>query len=153
MHKRSWSRRLRSRFAAIACATLLPAASPTLLRAQPTPDASIRAVMSRPEFAHATFGMEFYDIAARKTVWSMNGEHLFVPGSTTKLLTMGTALETLGPDHRFRTRVYRTGPIRDGVLNGDLVLVAVVQRCSRGRGRAAPRSERTTRSHQQTAPP
>ena len=80
--------------------------------------------MSRPEFAHATFGMEFYDIAARKTVWSMNGEHLFVPGSTTKLLTMGTALETLGPDHRFRTRVYRTGPIRDGVLNGDLVLVA-----------------------------
>jgi len=34
---------------------------------------------------------------------------LFRPGSTTKLLTVGTVLELLGADHPFRTRVYRTG--------------------------------------------
>ncbi len=56
--------------------------------------------------------MEFYDLDAKKVVASVNGDRLFVPGSTTKLLTMGTALEVLGADHRFRTRVYRTGPIR-----------------------------------------
>lgn len=56
--------------------------------------------------------MEFYDLDAKKVVASVNGDRLFVPGSTTKLLTMGTALEVLGGDHRFRTRVYRTGPIR-----------------------------------------
>ncbi len=94
------------------------------LIAQPAPDARIRAVMDRPEFAHALWGMEFYDLDAKTVVASVNGNRLFVPGSTTKLLTMGTALEVLGADHRFRTRVYRTGPIRNGVLDGDLVLVA-----------------------------
>jgi len=38
---------------------------------------------------------------------------------------MGTALELLGPDYRFHTRVYRTGSITsDGTLDGDVVLVA-----------------------------
>ncbi len=80
--------------------------------------------MDRPEFAHASWGMEFYDLDAKTVLASVNGDRLFVPGSTTKLLTMGTAIEVLGADHRFRTRVYRTGPIRNGVLEGDLVLVA-----------------------------
>lgn len=84
----------------------------------------IQAVMDRPEFAHASWGIEFYDLGTRKTVYGVNRERLFVPGSTTKLLTMGTAFELLGADHRFHTRVYRTGPVRDGVLEGDLVLVA-----------------------------
>ena len=95
-----------------------------LLVAQPAPDARIRAVMDRPEFAHASWGMEFYDLDRKTTLASVNGDRLFVPGSTTKLLTMGTALEVLGADHRFRTRIHRTGPIRNGVLDGDLVLVA-----------------------------
>ncbi len=94
------------------------------LQAQPAPDARIRAVMDRPEFAHAIWGMEFYDLDSKTVLASVNGDRLFVPGSTTKLLTMGTALELFGPDHRFRTRVYRTGPIRNGVLEGDLVLYA-----------------------------
>lgn len=92
--------------------------------AQPAPDKRIRQVMERPEFAHALWGMEFYDLGARKTVAAVNRDRLFVPGSTTKLVTTGTALELLGADHRFRTRVYRTGPIRNGTLEGDLVLVA-----------------------------
>ena len=107
---------------AFRCGIALAAGS--RLAAQPAPDARIRAVMERPEFAHAVWGMEFYDIDAKKVVASVNGDRLFVPGSTTKLLTMGTALEVLGADHRFRTRVYRTGPVRNGVLEGDLVLVA-----------------------------
>jgi D-alanyl-D-alanine carboxypeptidase/D-alanyl-D-alanine-endopeptidase (penicillin-binding protein 4) len=80
--------------------------------------------MERPEFAHALWGMEFYDLAAKKTIAAVNRDGLFVPGSTTKLLTMGTAFELLGADHRFHTRIYRTGPIRNGTLDGDLVLVA-----------------------------
>ena len=93
-------------------------------QAQPAPPKQIQQVMDRPEFAHATWGMEFYDLDAKKTVFAVNGNRLFVPGSTTKLLTMGTAFEYLGANHRFHTRVYRTGPVRDGVLEGDLVLVA-----------------------------
>lgn len=92
--------------------------------AQSTPPRPIAEVMARPEFAHASWGMEFYDLQSGKTIFALNRDRLFVPGSTTKVVTMATALEVLGPDHRFRTKVFRTGPIVGGVVQGDLVLVA-----------------------------
>ena len=94
------------------------------LLAQDALETRIQRVMDRAEFVHASWGMEFYDLGAQRPVFGVNRERLFVPGSTTKLVTVGTALELLGPDHRFRTRVYRTGPIRGGAIDGDLVLVA-----------------------------
>jgi N-acyl-D-amino-acid deacylase len=88
-------------------------------------DQRIKRIMGRPEFAHSRFGIEFYSLDTGKVVYELNSQQLFVPGSTTKLFTEGTALELLGADYRFKTRVYRTGPIeKDGTLNGDLVLVA-----------------------------
>ena len=85
----------------------------------------VRSVIESPECRPSPWGVEFYSLDSGKTVYSINGDKLFVPGSTTKLLTMGSALGLLGADYRFHTRVYRTGPIRsDGTLDGDLVLVA-----------------------------
>jgi len=107
--------------------TLLAVLTPGAAEAQNDPAlaARIERVISRPEFKHAHWGIEFFDVAAGRPVYALNEEKLFVPGSTTKLLSAGTALEVLGADHRFRTRVYRTGPIAaGGVLRGDLVLVA-----------------------------
>ncbi|MBK1635422.1 D-alanyl-D-alanine carboxypeptidase/D-alanyl-D-alanine endopeptidase [Rhodovulum adriaticum] len=45
------------------------------------------------------------------------------PASVTKAGTAFYALEALGPDHRFETRVIATGPVRSGRIQGDLVLV------------------------------
>lgn len=45
------------------------------------------------------------------------------PASVTKSITALYALDTLGPTHRFVTTVVATGPMTDGVLDGDLVLV------------------------------
>src|SRR6266852_151492 len=85
----------------------------------------IQKVISRPEFAHANFGIEFYSVDIGKVVYALNADKLFVPASTTKILTEGTLLAKLGVDYRFHTRVYRTGPIdKHGTLKGDLVLVA-----------------------------
>jgi len=85
----------------------------------------IQNIMARPEFAHSRFGIEFVAADTGDVLYQLNPQELFVPGSTTKLLTEGTALELLGPDYRFHTRIYRTGPIqKNGVLKGDLVLVA-----------------------------
>src|SRR5262245_21133646 len=87
--------------------------------------ARIEAVMSRPAFAHAWFGVEIYSLDLKKLLYAHNADKLFVPGSVTKLVTAGSALHLLSPDYRFRTRVYRTGPVASGgVLEGDLVLVA-----------------------------
>ena len=85
----------------------------------------IKKVMARPEFAHSRFGIEFITADTGTVVYAVNSPQLFVPGSTTKLLSAGTALELLGGDYRFHTKIYRTGPIqKDGTLDGDLILVA-----------------------------
>src|SRR5580658_781129 len=111
-----------SRFMAIAALGLSSAwAQP----AGPSLKLRIAAIMSRPEYAHARFGMEFWQLGADKVAYRFNEQQFFVAASTTKLLTEGTALSLLGPDYRFHTRVFRTGATdRKGTLNGDLILVA-----------------------------
>ena len=85
----------------------------------------IREITSRPEFKHASFGIEVYSLDEGKVLFGLHPEQLFTPGSTTKLLTEGTALELLGSDYRFHTRIYRTGAVAsDGTLKGDLIFVA-----------------------------
>ena len=85
----------------------------------------IKKIMERPEFAHSRFGLEFITADTGEVVYKLNAAQLFVPGSTTKLLSEGAMLETLGADYRFHTKIYRTGPIgKDGTLQGDLILVA-----------------------------
>jgi PBP4 family serine-type D-alanyl-D-alanine carboxypeptidase len=118
------SARLCTAAAAVVVAT---AASAAPLPAQSTGTLAerIQRVIDRPEFRRAIFGIEFYSLDSAKPIYTLNAEKLFVPGSTTKLLTEGTALELMGADYQFHTRVYRTGDVdRSGTLNGDLVLVA-----------------------------
>jgi PBP4 family serine-type D-alanyl-D-alanine carboxypeptidase len=87
--------------------------------------ARIDRVMNRPEFRHANFGIEFYSLDTNRVVYALNADKLFVPASTTKLLTEGTVLAKLGPDYRFHTRIYRSGHLdAKGKLKGDLILVA-----------------------------
>ncbi|MXU64606.1 D-alanyl-D-alanine carboxypeptidase/D-alanyl-D-alanine endopeptidase [Oceanomicrobium pacificus] len=45
------------------------------------------------------------------------------PASVAKAVTAMYALDSFGPDHTFRTRILATGPVQDGRVNGDLVLV------------------------------
>ncbi len=114
----------------LAFATALSAislAAPARARAQNDPAlaARVEKIINRPEFKHALWGIEFYDLDEGRPIYTLNEEKLFVPGSTTKLLSVGTALAKLGAEHRFHTRIYRTAPIgADGTLRGDLVLVA-----------------------------
>ncbi|MCX7560372.1 D-alanyl-D-alanine carboxypeptidase/D-alanyl-D-alanine-endopeptidase [Sulfitobacter sp. F26204] len=45
------------------------------------------------------------------------------PASVTKAVTALYALETLGPEHRFETRLAATGGIKEGEIQGDLILI------------------------------
>jgi D-alanyl-D-alanine carboxypeptidase/D-alanyl-D-alanine-endopeptidase (penicillin-binding protein 4) len=82
----------------------------------PSFSAKVEEVMGRPEYRHSRFGIEVYSLEDKRALYRLNADQLFIPGSTTKLLTMGTANAVLGPEFRFHTKVYRSG--------GDLVLVA-----------------------------
>lgn len=44
------------------------------------------------------------------------------PASTMKLVTTYEALELLGPNHQWKTEFYADGPLKDGVLHGNLYL-------------------------------
>ncbi len=106
-------------------ATAPPLAAQLVAKSGGTLQERIQSIVNRPEFRHAIFGIEVYSLDTGKPVYTMNADKLFVPGSTTKLLTEGTALELLGADYRFHTRVYHTGTLdKDGTLDGDVVLVA-----------------------------
>src|SRR5882672_626119 len=94
-------------------------------QSSPILEQRLKKIMDRPEFAHSRFGIKFISAETGGVFYELNSPQLFVPGSTTKLLSAGTALELLGADYRFHTKIYLTGPIeKDGTLQGDLVLVA-----------------------------
>jgi PBP4 family serine-type D-alanyl-D-alanine carboxypeptidase len=111
---------------ALACAVAVAGQSaPAATTPATTLSGRIDAILARPAFRHAMFGIEFFSLETNQAIYTLNADKLFVPGSTTKLITMGSALQILGADFRFHTRVYRTGDVDgSGVLHGDLVLVA-----------------------------
>lgn len=51
-----------------------------------------------------------------------NGDKLFIPASTMKLLTAVSATTALGKDFRYHTNIYADNPIQDGQIEGDVYL-------------------------------
>lgn len=68
-------------------------------------------------------GLRVKNLTSGKTVCSLNSRSERVLASNTKIFTTATTLAKLGPDHRYRTRVYASGAITPrGVLKGNLYL-------------------------------
>lgn len=58
-----------------------------------------------------------------EVVYERDADRALIPASTHKLVTAALALETLGGEHRLRTEAHATGPVEDGILRGDLIVV------------------------------
>lgn len=78
-------------------------------------------LLDEPPFDRGLWGVAIADPRGR-IVYERNSGRLFVPASSTKVIVSAAALWMLPEDYRFRTTVYAAGPVRDGVLEGDLVL-------------------------------
>ncbi len=63
------------------------------------------------------------DVKSGEVLESMDGQTGLPPASVAKALTAMYAIETLGFQHRFVTRLVGTGSLQNGVLSGDLILV------------------------------
>jgi len=72
---------------------------------------------------HATVGIQMEDAATGEILGSFNPDLSMAPASTLKLFTTATALEMMGPDYRFKTRLAFHGIIRNDSLQGDLIIV------------------------------
>jgi len=55
-------------------------------------------------------------------VISHNAAKAMNPASVMKLVTTYAALEALTPAYRWKTEIYRNGPLNNGVLEGDLII-------------------------------
>jgi D-alanyl-D-alanine carboxypeptidase/D-alanyl-D-alanine-endopeptidase (penicillin-binding protein 4) len=83
-----------------------------------------RLIAASPAARTAFWGIRMVDLASGKTLYEANPDHFFVPASNTKLFTTAMALERLGPDFAFRTRVVADGPPdAEGRIHGALRLV------------------------------
>jgi D-alanyl-D-alanine carboxypeptidase/D-alanyl-D-alanine-endopeptidase (penicillin-binding protein 4) len=67
-------------------------------------------------------GIAVVDMRTGTILDAVEPTHPLPPASVAKAVTALYAIETLGPDHRFRTRLLATGPVADGVVQGDLIL-------------------------------
>ncbi|MFL5541973.1 MAG: D-alanyl-D-alanine carboxypeptidase/D-alanyl-D-alanine-endopeptidase [Longimicrobiaceae bacterium] len=82
----------------------------------------IDAILARPGLRGADWGIEVRDAGSGRVLYARSAARPFIPASNLKLLVTATAAHHLPADYRYRTTLYATGPVRDGVLHGDLVL-------------------------------
>ena len=75
---------------------------------------AIDAIVSRPDFAPAFWGIEVRSLSTGRTLYARNAEKAFRPGSNMKLVTTAAALDAYGPDARLRTTVETSGRL-DGL--------------------------------------
>jgi len=67
-------------------------------------------------------GFMVVDLDSGKTIESRTPLLAQPPASVAKAITSIYALSVLGGEHRFRTRLLATGPIKNGRIEGDLIL-------------------------------
>lgn len=91
--------------------------------ADPELEEKVRQIIGRPEL-DGTWSIKFASLDTKEPICAINSAEPLNPASSAKVFIAGTAFDALGPGHRVRTRIYATGPVRHGVLDGDLVLVA-----------------------------
>ena len=68
-------------------------------------------------------GFAVVDVKSGEVLETRMGTVPLPPASTLKTVTSLYALDRLGPQHRFRTQVLVTGALRNGRVEGDLILV------------------------------
>jgi D-alanyl-D-alanine carboxypeptidase/D-alanyl-D-alanine-endopeptidase (penicillin-binding protein 4) len=79
-------------------------------------EGEIKRILAKSPIVRAGFAGVVVADEKGRTVVSINSGHLFTPASNTKLFSTALALERLGPDKRFETRVELRG--KDLVLVG-----------------------------------
>jgi D-alanyl-D-alanine carboxypeptidase/D-alanyl-D-alanine-endopeptidase (penicillin-binding protein 4) len=82
----------------------------------------VAQALAAARIAPANAAVLVHEVGVSRPALSMNPGSSMNPASVMKLVTTYAALELLGPAYRWKTEVYAAGPLREGVLEGDLVL-------------------------------
>ena len=123
---------VKSRLAALALATAAFAAPPAFAApAAPAAPAvpawtlppAIATALAKAHVPQDALALWVQPVDASGPSWGWNPDFGVNPASVFKLVTTSAALDTLGPAWTWKTGVHVTGPIRNGVLDGSVVIV------------------------------
>jgi D-alanyl-D-alanine carboxypeptidase/D-alanyl-D-alanine-endopeptidase (penicillin-binding protein 4) len=74
---------------------------------------------TRPQSVESS--VKFVRLSDGKTLAEKDSGKLLIPASTSKLVTAAAALSQLDTNHSFKTDVYYSGTLNNGVISGDLI--------------------------------
>jgi D-alanyl-D-alanine carboxypeptidase/D-alanyl-D-alanine-endopeptidase (penicillin-binding protein 4) len=103
-------------------ATVKAQPAPGVKSAQSVIRNAVTDTIEAAPYSGAFWGVEVTNLRTGRRLFRHNPNHLFTPASNTKLLTAAAALKRLGPSHRYETGLYVDGPVRNGVLQGNLIV-------------------------------
>jgi D-alanyl-D-alanine carboxypeptidase/D-alanyl-D-alanine-endopeptidase (penicillin-binding protein 4) len=87
----------------------------------PLPEA-VRQELRKANIPQSAIAVEVIEVGKQKPLIDINARRAMSPASTMKLLTTYAALDMLGPAYTWKTEAWLDGELKDGVLNGNLVL-------------------------------
>ena len=84
----------------------------------------LTSILSSPAIEHAMWSVSIRSLAHDDVVFRLNAHRMQTPASSFKLITTAVAADKLGWDFRYSTKIFATGAIANGDLDGDLVVVS-----------------------------
>ena len=83
----------------------------------------IERLANAPNMKHAQIGFQIREIGTNKVIAEYQPQKSLTPASVAKIITTATALDILGADFRFVTRLEYNGKLANGTLNGNLYII------------------------------
>jgi D-alanyl-D-alanine carboxypeptidase/D-alanyl-D-alanine-endopeptidase (penicillin-binding protein 4) len=105
-----------------ACAKPAPVVAPVLDSLQQLKQ-DISAATALPGVQRAAWGIVVHSLDRNERIFELNPRTLLVPASTSKLVSLASAVDAVGWDYRYETVIRGSAPIVDGTLRGDLLVV------------------------------
>ncbi|GEM_PF-150358 len=85
--------------------------------------AKLKVALQDPIVKPQGAGIMIRSIGSDDIIFEHNADLPLVPASNMKLFTTIAALNILSPEYTFETKVFRTGDLSGGIVNGNLILV------------------------------
>ena len=108
---------------AAGCAKAPPVATPLPASPLQQLQLDITAATRQAGVQRGAWAVAVHSLARDERLFELNARTLLVPASAAKMVSAATAAEAVGWDYRYETTLRATGPVVDGTLHGDLLIV------------------------------
>jgi len=83
---------------------------------------ALQRFLASPSIDSASTAILITDLSTGETIESLNPEKPLIPASIMKAVTIASLIRKSGIDYTYKTKVYISGKISDGILNGNLII-------------------------------